>query len=111
MTMSAEDIQALTDAVAAWRMQEYICIAFYCFYAYYVVLTISKEVSIILPQKWGRGKALHAIIRYGMVVFIGLQLSRDYRNYFSISLKACKALTIMVDVKSCIPHGYSGMQL
>ncbi|TEB28620.1 hypothetical protein FA13DRAFT_1815723 [Coprinellus micaceus] len=96
--MSAEEIQALTDAVAMWRTQEYMYISFYCSYVYYILTTMAEEVSIIIPQGWSRGKTLYTIIRYGTVVFIVLHLSRDFRNYFSISPNACKMLVITFDV-------------
>ncbi|TEB28597.1 hypothetical protein FA13DRAFT_1793778 [Coprinellus micaceus] len=69
-------------------------VAFYNLYIYYVLTTMAQEVSIILPQKWGQGKMLYGIIRYGTLIFIALQLIRDYRNYFSISPTACKVLYI-----------------
>ncbi|TEB11406.1 hypothetical protein FA13DRAFT_1823768 [Coprinellus micaceus] len=94
MAPSAEQIQALADAVAAWRMQEYTYISFYCFYVYYVLTTMAEEVSIIFPQRWNRGKMLYATIRYGTILYIALQLIRDYRNYFVISPGACKAVLI-----------------
>ncbi|TEB28588.1 hypothetical protein FA13DRAFT_1735429 [Coprinellus micaceus] len=97
MTMSPEQIQALSDAVAMWRLQECIYIAFYCLYVYYVLTTMAEEVSIIFPQRWNRGKMLYTIIRYGTIVLIALQFSRDYRNYFSISPMACKILATTYD--------------
>lgn len=39
----------------------------------------SFQVSIILPQRWNRGKMLYAIIRYGTLAFIALQLSSESR--------------------------------
>ncbi|TEB28622.1 hypothetical protein FA13DRAFT_1815724 [Coprinellus micaceus] len=98
MAMSAEQIQALASAVASWRMQEYIYIHLYCSYVYYVLSTVIEEVSIILPQRWNRGKMLYSIIRNGTLVFIALQLGRDYRNYFAISPKACKITLITADI-------------
>ncbi|TEB29604.1 hypothetical protein FA13DRAFT_1734384 [Coprinellus micaceus] len=98
MALSAEQIQAIADAVASWRLQECIFIAFYCFYFYYIVTTLDEEVSVILPQRWNRGKTLYMIIRYGLLVVISLQLSRDYKNYFSISPGGCKALYFLHDV-------------
>ncbi|TEB28585.1 hypothetical protein FA13DRAFT_1735423 [Coprinellus micaceus] len=97
MDVSAEQVEALASAVAVWRMQEYIVITFYCLYTYYILTTISDELSVILRQRWNRGKMLHAIIRYGTLVFIALQLTRDYRNYFSVSPMGCKALHVIYD--------------
>ncbi|TEB27475.1 hypothetical protein FA13DRAFT_1816390 [Coprinellus micaceus] len=98
MTIPEEEVWALSDAVAMWRMQEYIVISFYCLYVYYLFTTVSEEVSIILPQRWNRGKMLYAIIRYGTLAFIALQLSRDYRTYLSISPNVCKRLSISLEV-------------
>ncbi|KAJ3545572.1 hypothetical protein NMY22_g2378 [Coprinellus aureogranulatus] len=104
MGFTEAEIQAVAEFVRMARMQEvrwptprrvaiqadfllqYIAIPLLAFYVYYVLLTISEEVSIIFPQKWSRGKVLFLIIRYGTCVFIAVQLSREYRNYFFISL-------------------------
>ncbi|TEB29782.1 hypothetical protein FA13DRAFT_595242 [Coprinellus micaceus] len=102
MAMSAEQIQALADAVASWRLQEYIYIAVYCFYVYYVLTTIAEEVTVVLPQRWNRGKIFYMSIRYATLVYIALQLSRDYRNYFSISPEVCKALLTALHVVTSI---------
>ncbi|TEB28641.1 hypothetical protein FA13DRAFT_1793808 [Coprinellus micaceus] len=95
MSLSATQIQALADTVTIWRMQEYIYIAFYCFYVYYVLTTIDEEVSVILPQKWNRGKMLYMIIRHAEVLYIAVQLTAEYRNYFSIPLASCKVMLFM----------------
>ncbi|TEB28571.1 hypothetical protein FA13DRAFT_1815705 [Coprinellus micaceus] len=95
MPFSVEQIQALTDTVAMWRMHEYTIVPSYCFYVFYVLETMPEEVSLILPQRWGRGKGLYMIMRYGTLVYIALGLSRDYRNYFSISPGSCKALLVL----------------
>ncbi|TEB24805.1 hypothetical protein FA13DRAFT_1287540 [Coprinellus micaceus] len=97
MSLSAEQTQALTDAVAMWRMQEYMAIPAYCLYVYYILTTMAEEVSIILPQKWNRGKSLYMVIRYGMLSFMILQLTRDYRSEFSLSPTSCKALLVVYD--------------
>ncbi|TEB28628.1 hypothetical protein FA13DRAFT_774572 [Coprinellus micaceus] len=93
MAVSEETIQALADAVAGWRLQECVYISFFCLYVYYVLTTMAEDVSIILPQKWNRGKTLHMTIRYGLIVFIAVQLISE--NYFLISPNACKALFII----------------
>ncbi|TEB21510.1 hypothetical protein FA13DRAFT_98796 [Coprinellus micaceus] len=98
MALSAKEIQALTDTVAMWRMQEYILIPWYCFYVYYFLTTMAEEVSVIRPQRWNRGKALYMTIRYAMLVYIVIQLTREYRNYIAIPPKSCKALLIGYDL-------------
>ncbi|TEB28572.1 hypothetical protein FA13DRAFT_1793766 [Coprinellus micaceus] len=95
MSTTPEVIQAFADMVAMWQMQEYIFISFFAFYAYYVITTLEEEVSIIFPERWNRGAALYMVIRYGTLVYIALHLSRDYRNYFSISPSGCKALAVL----------------
>ncbi|TEB28603.1 hypothetical protein FA13DRAFT_773994 [Coprinellus micaceus] len=97
MAMPVEEIQALADAVAEWRMQEYIALPFCCLYVYYILTTMAEEVRIIFPQRWNRGKMLYSIIRYGTLAHISLQLGRDYRNYFSITPTVCKVLYITYD--------------
>ncbi|KAJ3546292.1 hypothetical protein NMY22_g2114 [Coprinellus aureogranulatus] len=98
MSLSQEELKGLADAVFMWRLQECIYISFYAFYAYYILTTLNEEVSIMLPQKWNHGKVLFLVIRYGTCVFVALQLSRDFRNYFEISLGGCKGLLIAYDV-------------
>ncbi|TEB28583.1 hypothetical protein FA13DRAFT_773106 [Coprinellus micaceus] len=98
MAISAEQIQALSDAITIWRRQESINIAFYCLYVYYVLTTVAEEIAIILPQRWNRGKMLYMICRYGLLVVIALEFSRDYRNYYPTSPNACKVLFIITRV-------------
>ncbi|KAJ3529340.1 hypothetical protein NMY22_g9040 [Coprinellus aureogranulatus] len=88
MSLSDKQVQALADAVATWQMQE----------VYYVLTTLDEEVAIILPQKLNRGKMLFFFIRYGTLVFIALQLSRDYQNYLVVSPMTCKVLFVFKDV-------------
>ncbi|KAJ3533794.1 hypothetical protein NMY22_g7189 [Coprinellus aureogranulatus] len=97
MSLSQEELKGLADAVFMWRLQECIYISFYAFYAYYILTTLDEEISIMLPQKWNHGKVLFLVIRYGTCVFVALQLSRDFRNYFEISLVGCKGLLIAYD--------------
>lgn len=35
------------------------------------------QVSVIIPQRWGRGKLLYVIIRYGTLVFVSLELCSE----------------------------------
>ncbi|TEB28638.1 hypothetical protein FA13DRAFT_775290 [Coprinellus micaceus] len=93
--ISAAQIQALADAVEWSRISEDIYIAFYCLYVYYFLTTLAEDVSIILPQKWNRGKIIYVLVRFGTLAFITLQLLRDYRSYFLFSPGACKALYFM----------------
>ncbi|TEB28645.1 hypothetical protein FA13DRAFT_1711663 [Coprinellus micaceus] len=59
-------------AIAAGRIEEPK--------AYYVLTTMDREISLIFPQAWTRGKLLYVVIRYGFVVSICLLLSTNYRN-------------------------------
>ncbi|TEB21515.1 hypothetical protein FA13DRAFT_1819435 [Coprinellus micaceus] len=102
MDLSPERIQALTESVGMARMQEYIVIPLYCLYVYYVVTTIAEEVSIILPQQWNRGKTLYVVIRHGMLVAIALQLTAEYRNYYSMSPAICKALSVSYEIANSL---------
>ncbi|TEB25825.1 hypothetical protein FA13DRAFT_1817260 [Coprinellus micaceus] len=98
MVVTQEQIDALSAAVSTWRLQEYTHISFFALYIYYVLTTVDEEVRISVPQKWSRGKILFLVIRYGICIFIVLQLVRDYRNYFTLSPATCKALMIVYDV-------------
>ncbi|TEB36896.1 hypothetical protein FA13DRAFT_1727271 [Coprinellus micaceus] len=104
MSSSEGYAQALSEAVAQWRMQENICISFYTFYIYYILTTLKEEVAITFPQKWNFGKALSVLIRYGMCVFITLQLTRNFRNYYPISPIGCKVLWIIYDFAHWFVH-------
>ncbi|TEB28750.1 hypothetical protein FA13DRAFT_1775758, partial [Coprinellus micaceus] len=95
MSISQDEAQALADAVAAWRTQEYIYIPFCTLYVYYMVTTIAEEVSIIVPQKWTRAKSLYMVIRYSVLAHIALQLCKDYRTYLSITPPNCKAIWVI----------------
>ncbi|KAJ3528650.1 hypothetical protein NMY22_g9322 [Coprinellus aureogranulatus] len=118
MDLSDEQILALADAVAMWRVQEVglsscskivaqcmtlvqavnqSSVPFYAFYVYYVLTTLDEEVAITFPQKWNRGKMLLFIIRYGTVVFIAFELSRNYRDYLVVSPSTCKGWLIAYD--------------
>ncbi|TEB28625.1 hypothetical protein FA13DRAFT_774479 [Coprinellus micaceus] len=103
MAMSAKQIDALAEAVAMWRMQEYIMVSFFCLYVCYYVTTLAEEVSIILPQKWNRGKTLYLIIRHGTLVYIALQLSRDWRNYFVMSPAGIQYLVAIIILSCGVP--------
>ncbi|KAJ3547143.1 hypothetical protein NMY22_g1761 [Coprinellus aureogranulatus] len=92
MGLSVEQVRALADAVARWRMQEVVYheyvyldeavsvidqrpVPFYALYVYYVLLSLDEEVSVIFPHRWNRGKMLFVVIRYGTLAFLTLDLT------------------------------------
>ncbi|KAJ3546290.1 hypothetical protein NMY22_g2116 [Coprinellus aureogranulatus] len=95
MALSGEEIQAIADDVATWRLQDNFGISIYAFNVYYVLTTLGEEVSVIYRQKWGCGKILFLVIRYGMCIYVALDLIANFRNYYYVSPEGCKALGIV----------------
>ncbi|TEB28643.1 hypothetical protein FA13DRAFT_1793810 [Coprinellus micaceus] len=104
MSLSPESVLALQKDVLWWRMQDYGELSFFVLYLYHAFTTIDEEISVIHPQRWNRGKMLYMVIRYGMLLYIVLKFSRDFKSYLPISPETCKGLVVANNIAYAIVY-------
>ncbi|TEB36984.1 hypothetical protein FA13DRAFT_1091981 [Coprinellus micaceus] len=95
MGPSTDEIEALSHAVAAWRLQEYIALPLYTLYIHFCLFSMDDEVSDVMRRDGKTGKLLFFVLKYGTIFYIASRLPADYRTYFVISRETCKVLGLM----------------
>ncbi|KAJ3523385.1 hypothetical protein NMY22_g11462 [Coprinellus aureogranulatus] len=85
MSVSEKQVQALANAVAAWRLQENITTPFYALYIYYVLTTLDEES---VPY-WANVYRAVTENTHARIAVLG-----DYRTYLVASPELCKAWMI-----------------
>ncbi|KAF6745222.1 hypothetical protein DFP72DRAFT_926397 [Ephemerocybe angulata] len=104
--MDSYSSEELSEKVTVWVTQDYISVAFYCFYGYYYLITLPEETRTIWPQKWRTGKALFVILRYMPIAAIAATMLTDMRVYLVITPEICRCLALSIEVAYRL-HSYA----